>query len=106
MELTKIVEKTFENGGYTNSIKGRYAVAIKGFEKQIDAKEFNENDIKEFVKENGQEFGTWLEKGIVYLDKVECFDNLEIALNEAKKRQELAIFDLVELKEIKIKGGK
>lgn len=105
MKTKKIVEKTFKNGGYTNSIKGRYVVAIKGFEKQIDVKEFNENDIKEFVKENGKEFGTWLEEGIVYLDKVECFNNLETALDEAEKRQELAIFDLVELKEIKI-GGK
>jgi len=106
MNLQKIIQETKNNGGYTNSISGRYSVAIKGYEKIVSENEFTVETLEKYISEVGQEFGTWLDNGQVYLDKVECFDNLETALNEAEKREELAIFDLVELKEIRIEGVK
>ena len=104
MDYKKIVQDTLSNGGYTNKAKekNRFVVAVKGHEKIVDIKDFSETTIKQYVEENGQEFGTWLYQGKVYLDKVETFENKEKAISEAKKRKELAIFDLETLNEIEL----
>ena len=49
--------------------------------------------------------GTWInpENGQVYLDTVELFEDYDLAMQKAVERDEIAIYDLLESKEIFVK---
>lgn len=104
MKASKIKKLTLKNGGYTDSQNtARYIVAIKGYEKQVPVKNFCDKVIlgyKKIAKAQGNILGTWLHEGVVYLDNVQAFSDLEEALKVAKAQGELAIFDSFENKEI------
>jgi len=103
MDYKKIVEQTKADGGYTHSKGGRYVVAVPGFEKIVPLDEFNTDILKYYVSYVGEEFGTWIDGNTVTLDKVECIHKKELALKLGKQRNEKAIYDLLEKKEIRLK---
>lgn len=108
----KIVQDTLKNGGYTYSaMDGRYSVgtgeqeiiSIGNVKKSviIDVKDFNESTLKNAVAElQAIDFGTWLHENQIHVDRVTVFHTLDKALKVARKRKEIAIYDLKENKEI------
>lgn len=98
----EIVQNTFKNGGHTYSVQdGRYSVGTGKKIVIISKENFNENTLKNAVRElKAIDFGTWLNDGKIYVDKVTVFHQYEKAYNIAKERGEIAIYDLKENKEI------
>ena len=112
MELA--LAKTIENGGFTNNetVKGRYCVAtginetilpsvdeltvetLENYQKTID-----KLGVKDYT------LGTWVnpENNQVYLDTVELFEDYDLAMKKAVERDEIAIYDLLDEKEIFVK---
>ena len=108
------LQKTIEQGGFTNNetVKGRYCVAtginetilpnvdkltvktLENYQKTID-----KLGVKDYT------LGTWInpENGKVYLDTVELLEDYDLAMQKAVKRDEIAIYDLLENKEIFVK---
>lgn len=51
---------------------------------------------------SGKAFGFWLSEGKIYFDIVQETDSLELAMSTARELNEIAIWDSVEQKEIKV----
>ena len=112
MELA--LAKTIENGGFTNNetVKGRYSVAT-GINETIlsSVDELTVKTLVDYQKTidklgvKDYTLGTWIdeETGEVYLDTVELIDDYNLAMQKAVERDEIAIYDLLEQKEIRIK---
>lgn len=109
-EAREIVQLTKENGGFTytgNLTKEqRYSVGLGIHETVLE--ELTAQDILnyvEIVNQYGVVFGTWFNQDNkkYYLDLVEIHENKELALQVAKLRDEIAIYDLKENEEIKVK---
>ena len=97
--LENIVEKTLAEDDYTHTPNGRYVVAIKGNTVKVPIEEFNAAHVGEYMdkiyrEKRISEFGTWVHEGMVWLDTVECTVLKKDAIEKAKKRGELAIYDL------------
>lgn len=110
MQPVEIVKATLSQGGGTFGLFGQpkdgYAVAIKGYEKQVDLKEFGVKHVLEFYHENRKilqnpeyHLGTWVHKGKVYLDISQVLKDEPQAKARAIARGEKAYFGLKELKE-------
>ena len=102
-KLQKMVENTRVNGGYSDDIltKKRYIVSMElDQEVIIDINNFNEkslkNAIKNFTLKINQGVGTWLNNGRVYIDINQGFNDLEEAMQIARKNNQLAIYDTLE----------
>lgn len=89
-----IIEATFTNGGCSMNTEGivptkGYMVAIQGFD-NIDA-------MLNMELQNNQYYGTWLDvedNNKLYCDISTNYDDIMEAMEYAKLRGELAIFDI------------
>lgn len=101
--IKNIIEATKKNGGYSHDTKHRYSVAYGDNEVIIPPKEFNEVAVNNYLKKHGT-IGTWIntKNNMVYLDTSKTIKNKKEAIEFAKKSNQLAIYDLIENKEITI----
>lgn len=67
--------------------------------------------LRRFVRHNGDALlegaylGAWISEGKVYFDLSERFDSADDALNAARVRGELSIFDLAAAESVPVTGG-
>ena len=99
----KIIQSTKNNGGYSHDTKHRYSVAYGDNEVILPIKEFNEEVVNNYLKKHTT-IGTWLntKNNMIYLDTSKTIENKAEAIEFAKKSNQLAIYDLIENKEITI----
>lgn len=115
-----LVERTKLNGGLTFNLTNKaflggqsyYAVAMyPECEIIIDLNLFDEGTVYEYIHENIEllrdkrnSLGTWIdtENNKVYLDISRTISDFDDAIQCAKANSQLAIFDLLELKEIRL----
>lgn len=109
-QAKEIIDITESNGGYTYqdnlTSSQRYAVGLGIHERVLDKITVNELlDYIKIVNKYNASFGTWYNEDdrMYYLDISEIYDDKEIALEVARVRNEIAIYDLKENKEIRIK---
>lgn len=113
--LNDFVRITKANGGCTfnletseiNPMRG-YAVALKGMEETIPVSRFKDDAVVDFINKNVDFLsrsrffiGSWVNDNKVYLDVVELHENIEDAVRDGMKNDQLAIFDCK--KQVKIK---
>jgi hypothetical protein len=92
-------------GGYTSdSVEGRYVVGIGNI--YTGHRQGVAYAIRHLAYSTDR-YGMWLDNDtkLVYVDRVYGTDNLELALMLGKDNGELAIYDRVECKEIRIDYG-
>ena len=101
--IKNIIKSTKNNGGYSHDTKHRYSVAYGDNEVILSPKEFNEKVVINYLKKHGT-IGTWLntKNNMIYLDTSKTIESKKEAIKFAKKSNQLAIYDLVKNKEIKI----
>lgn len=106
-KIDQMIKSTKTNGGYSDDIltKKRYIVSMElNKEVIIPLEKFNKkslkNAIKDFTLKFNQGVGTWLNNNNIYIDINQGFNDLEEAMNIARKNNQLAIFDTLENKEI------
>ena len=99
----EIIKSTKNNGGYSHDTKHRYSVAYGDNEVILSPKEFNEKVVINYLKKH-RTIGTWLntKNNMIYLDTSRTIENKREAIEFAKKSNQLAIYDLIENKEITI----
>jgi hypothetical protein len=115
--IEEILKETKRNGGATiNKKKGNlsgkpfYAVSpFKIREKKIPVSKFNKKVVVEFLNSNkdllknpSNSIGTWKHEEYVFLDISATTPSLETAEKIAVENNQIAIFDLLELKEITV----
>jgi len=108
---------TIKSGGTTISVFGKvpkkgYALSIyKGRELKVPAKQITSKHFKDYIKSNKDVLsqkdhfvGSWhnTDDGYVYLDVSVVKNNLDDAMKLARENKQLAVFDLGNLKEIKV----
>jgi len=96
--------------GFTRSIPSLesptdgYMVALAGYERTFDVREFSQADLVRYVADHfdvlssglGEVYlGAWQSNGLVYLDVSECISDRELALDVAVQRRQLAVWDVV-----------
>lgn len=92
------------NGGHTWGhetvpTKG-YMVSLKGTERKIPLDVFNRFNVYNYERlfvlgySRHLFYGAWVEKGNVYLDLSEHIENKELALEVAKLRGQLAVYEI------------
>jgi len=106
-----------DEGGFTISPRGEsvtsgFSVATPGRAKVIDLTEFDDDDVTSYIDDNWDDLqanpdlhvGAWYdtETGDVWLDVPEVFQDRAAAIDAARERGELAIFDLSAGEEIRI----
>lgn len=109
MNLQTFYKDTIKNGGASfNLLTGEYnpsdgfMLAIKGHEFQIPIENFNHKVLSDYIKKNAdllisgvtdnKFLGSWIDKGIVYLDCSVKFDRVVPALESGIDQGELAIW--------------
>ena len=119
MDYKELIQATIKNGGATfnpaidNFLSGQYYCVAMYPEKEtiIPLENFNEESLKDFMianfillQDRRNSLGTWLDVDTdnVYLDISRTLKDKETALKIAKKYNQLAIFDLENLKEIRL----
>jgi len=85
-------------GGFSDELKFKFCHANKRGQIIFDYIEKN----KSIVEKQNLFFGIWFFEGFIYLDVCKAYNNKTKAIREAKEKNELAIFDLLETKEITI----
>src|SRR5690625_2106160 len=100
INFEEVATKTFEDGGHTVEITGRYMVALEDYEVTVRASLFNSEHVRLYLEHvqpdlPGATLGTWLneENGRVYLDTSIGLDNLDEALKLGRQEQQEAIYD-------------
>lgn len=117
MNATRVyaaVADTFSEGGCTFSLskpvpESGYMVSVGGTEVRIPVPDFNQEALDRFVAAHmteaehlGLYFGTWLDNGTVYVDlSMHIADETE-ALLAGQLENQLAIFDIANLAEIRL----
>ena len=103
-----LVRKTIKNGGVTLGFDGEEITtgfAVGGvMEFKFDEKNTRLEEITAAlrkIQETGCYVGGWLNEGILYLDAVRTFKTEAEALKVGREAQEIAIFNLDTLTEIK-----
>lgn len=100
--------------GFTTSIPSGavptdgYMVALSGHEVTFPVDEFTASDLIRYVADKfdvlsgpGEVYlGAWMADGLVYLDVSECIADRGLALDVAKLRSQLAIWDVVKRAEV------
>lgn len=89
---------------------GGFMVALDGFEQTIPVAEFTQAHIIRYVADKwdqltagGEMFlGAWQAGGLVYLDVSECIQDRALALDVAKLRNQLAVWDVVNSAEVTV----
>jgi fructokinase len=83
-----------------NEDHGRYVVSYKETQNSTNA-----YDVVKHALQNGLIVGGWKDSdtGKYYLDSCKLFDNYNEAINFAQQNDQIAIFDLKEFKEIRVK---
>ena len=110
MDYKKVLKATLQNGGYSE-VKGfQFMVGTPIKEEVIPMSEFTEQSIKSYVDtvkfpENGG-LGTWVNEnsGKIYLDVSVGYHDYKQAIAQAKKWEQLAIYDTVNNKTINIEN--
>ena len=120
MTTNEIVQLTINNGGCTYSPKTHTNLSGKPFyvvsmypecEKIIPKDKFTSSHVLlyycnhvELLRQESNSLGTWLntDNDMVYLDIVRTVSDKDEALTIAKDNNEIAIFDLLNMKEIRL----
>lgn len=107
MNYKYIIDETKKNGGFTseNLKKYRYISSVSlNSEVILPLNKFNEKELKKvlaaYTFKDGQGFGTWVNSDNVYIDINRGFNDKKTALKYAMKNYQLAIYDLIDNKEI------
>lgn len=106
-----LLNKLVVDNGFTVSLTGKdvptvgYVCGGLGSEFVKSLEEFTELDILKFVLDNAELLknallGGWLNDGNVYLDVCQIFSNLEVAKLVGKEKNQKALYDLTEGKDI------
>jgi len=85
-------------GGFSQELKFKFCPANKRGQIIFDYIEKN----KSIVENQNLFFGIWFFEGFIYLDICKAYNNRTKAIREAKEKEEIAIYDLLENEEIKI----
>lgn len=106
-QALEIIDETVQNGGYTHKQEeGKRYVVARGICEVVTKKLTVEILLKyvEIANTHNSSFGTWFntENDKFYLDLSDLYNDEKEALKIAKKRNEIAIYDLLENKEIKV----
>jgi len=106
--ITEILEKTKKNGGVTYNLvtdsyktKG-FAVSIYKSREVLIYNKLTEKNLVRFIAKNGELLyndrfnclGTWVNKGITYLDITRVVKTKQLAISIAKRNKQIAIYDL------------
>lgn len=102
--INGIYEETLKNGGYTESVNGRYVVGLKnGYAKKIASADYNQfYNIINKLEEEKVSYGTWYNENSIYIDENVQVNDLKKAVKIGKKNRQLAIYDIVKNEEIKL----
>lgn len=107
MDYKYIINETRKNGGFTseNLKKYRYISSVSTDSEIImPLNKFNEKELKKVLStytfKGEQGFGTWVNGNNVYIDINRGFNDKKTALKYAIKNYQLAIYDLIDNKEI------
>lgn len=114
--LNDFVRLTKKNGGCTFNLETSeinprrgYAVALKGMEEIVPIIDFKDDVVVEFINNNVDFLsrhrffiGSWIDDNKVYLDVVELHENIDNAVRDGMKNDQLAIFDCEKQREIKL----
>lgn len=107
MTLNQILSKVIKNGGLTLDNKGNevtkergYMVSLQGYEVTLALNDHNamaklayELQAKLTQAWRGVFIGLWIDQGKLYIDLSEYFVEYGDAIEAAKRREQLAIFD-------------
>lgn len=107
MNLIQFFNAVTTNGGASYNITtgeynpaNGYFVSLPNNEIQIPLKDFHENHLKRYIRDNNELLSTnynflggWIDNGIVYLDISQQFDDKRFALTLAVNSGQLAIYD-------------
>lgn len=105
--IKDIMQSIKKEDGYTHKKHDvGYMVSLKGYERKVSLeKSANEieKEIENYIKENTLELlGIWIESGYIYLDQSINIESKNDALQFGKKNEQLAIFDINNMKTINI----
>ena len=108
----QLINEAYLNGGTTMCKHGEiptegYVVGEKTLYKGPFPEVLNVKEIAALIKTSeGNFFGSWKDKdGLLYIDEVEIYHSLDVAVHVAKKRKEKAIYSLRSKEEIFIMSG-
>ena len=118
-ELIKLIEKatdlTKKNGGCSINLQGEeptlgYMVSLNGMEQKLLNGGLNlRNQIEQYIRRNektlemvGAYLGLWKDGNILYIDVSIQWYKLETALAVGKIHRQIAIYDVVNKKEIRL----
>lgn len=105
---------TLENGGHTAGQVGRFMVALPGYEKQVNLKNFTSDSISDYIEQvfpdytAGATIGTWIdtETDIVYIDTSVAYDDKDEAIHAGIEYKQVAIYDVLEAESIYLRNYK
>lgn len=111
-----IIQKILENGGITldtalNEVQPTTGFAVGGYlpEVQIPVQDLNMGCIEQYLGQNDVSdvpyVGLWVSDGVVYFDGVKIFDDKDVAIAEAQRLNQLAIWDFGTSSEIRVKDN-
>lgn len=112
MDYKKVLRATLQNGGYSEVTGFQYMVGTTIEEQIVRMEDFTEEAISDYVyrtqdlvPENGG-LGTWVNEnnGKIYLDVSVGYHDFEQAISQARKWEQLAIYDTVNNKTINIEN--
>ena len=90
--------------------EGGYMVALQGHERIISVENFTSIEVVKYLEEHSKllmenphlYLGTWVNEGKVYLDLSENVQDLSVALQRGKERNQLAIFNISTFEEVAV----
>lgn len=103
----KIIQKNLESDGFTEFLVGPKARYIVAFTNNVIKKDSDIQkvyaQIRKFYKQESLTIGGWRDSktNLFYLDLWIATDNLEYALENARRWNQIAIFDLIDFVEIR-----